>query len=309
MKNIAQSLLTEHLGFSQIEALVYLNLLRESPQTGYKISTTLGKSRSNTYQALKSLELRHAIIRLEGTQYGEFIPVPIKEFMNAREKEFILKKAEIIEALKDLEIEPHQEYIIQINSTEQLYKKVHSMIEEAKSMILVDTDPGPLKVIHGWLDLRAGQGVNVLIETPGESQKDNCHHIRIQQVTPKDIEWEADWLCLSVDGEHFLISLLKKDTGELIHAIWSGNPYISPWVYNGMLHEFTFRVIRQMLLEGLESETIIKKLDAFTQRFFQPVSGFLRLQKKLNQTAEKNCRTSGKFQADDLINNEEREND
>ncbi len=281
MKSQASHYLTEKLGFTAIEATVYLCLLAEHPQTGYKISTTISKSRSSTYQSLKSLENKHAIIRLEGTEFGEYIPVPIEEYMNRKEKEFQMQKEEIIEAFKDIVPEEQQEYIYQITRTEQLYSRIQTMIHEAKAMILVDTDDAPLQIIHDWLEVKAKENVNVMIETLGKKQDDHCFHINLQKITPKDMEWNADWLCLSVDGEQFLISLLNKETGELIHALWCGNPYISPWVYNGMLHEFSFRVLLQMIEEEDDREKLLKSITAFTNRFFQPVKGFQRLQEKL----------------------------
>jgi sugar-specific transcriptional regulator TrmB len=281
MKSQANHYLIEKLGFTPIEATVYLCLLSEHPQTGYKVSTTISKSRSSTYQALKSLENKHAIIRLEGTEYGEYIPVSIEHYMDQKEKEFRSQKEEIIEAFKDIVPETQQEYIYQITRTEQLYSTVQSMIQKAQSMILVDTDDAPLQIIQDWLNAKANENVNVMIETLGEKHDDNCFHINLKQITPKDTKWDADWLCLSVDGEQFLISLLNKDTGELIHAIWCGNPYISPWVYNGMLHEFSFRVLLQMIEEEDDKEELLKRITAFTNRFFQPVKGFQRLQEKL----------------------------
>ncbi len=279
----AQLSLVENLGFTPVEASVYISLLKDSPQTGYKISTDLCKSRSQTYQALKSLETKRAIIRLEGTQHGEYIPVPIQTLMEEKEKEFKQQKTDIITALKDIGTEPHQEHIFRIAKLDQLYNKAESMIKEAKSMILVDTDQAPLENIHHLLNARAQEGIKVLIETPNDPIIDSCYHVKLNMFSAKDFAWNADWLCLSIDGEQFLISLLKKDTGELIHAIWSGNPYLSPWVFNGMLNEFSFRVIMDLLETGTDLQTVRNNIQEYTQKFFQPVPGIIKLLEKLKE--------------------------
>jgi HTH-type transcriptional regulator, sugar sensing transcriptional regulator len=273
--------LMDKLGFTKAEATVYLCLLGEHPQTGYKLSSTLGKSRSSTYQALKSLENRQIIIRLEGTQHGEYIPVTIEEYMAHKEKEFLAQKAEIIDVFKDIVPAPQQEHIHQILHVDQLFSKVRTMIAEAESTVLVDTDEIPLERIREWLIFKARENVEVVIETPGEKRVEGCTHISLKKITPKDTEWLADWLCLSVDGTQFLISLLNRENGELIHAIWCGNPYISPWVYNGMLHEFAFRAILHTVEEEEDRLRMRQRISEFNERFFKPVRGFIRLQEKL----------------------------
>lgn len=295
METLAYHLLIDKLGFTSLEALVYMCLCKEYPQTGYKISTTINKSRSSTYQALKSLENRNVIIKLEATQFGEYIPVKIEDYMEQQEKEFIKKKEEIINSFKDLGPSPQEDYIYQITKNEQLYNKIESMINEAKSMILVDTDAAPLSRIKDLLLSKANQGVHVLIETPEKIEVEKCFHIALKSFSQKDIEWNADWLCISVDGEQFIISLIDKSSGDLIHAIWCGNQYISPWIYNGMLHEFSFR----HLLSEMENLSLITELKnnikPFIDRYFQPVNGFTRLQQKLIQEINKiEKKTGGK---------------
>lgn len=50
------------LGFTQADAEVYVALLRESPATGYRIATVLGKATANTYKALRSLTDKGAVL-------------------------------------------------------------------------------------------------------------------------------------------------------------------------------------------------------------------------------------------------------
>ena len=273
--------LVDTLGFTQIEAQVYVCLLREHPQTGYGVSSTIGKSRSNTYQALRSLEGKQAIVLLEATEHAEYVPVPVEEYLGLREREFAVQKAAILGALKSLTPKPQEEVMFRITRTDQLYAKVRTMIEGARSVVLVDTDPGPLSVIEAWLTRRAAKGVKVLVETPGERTIEGCTHVPLRPLSAKDVEWAADWLSVSVDGEQFLISLVHRTRGDVIHAVWSGNPFVSPWVFNGMLHEFSFRVLLAIVEEESDKGAILRRIKAHMDRFFQPVRGFARLQERL----------------------------
>ncbi len=288
MENKAQYYLIEKLGFTLIEADVYTNLIKNNPQTGYKLSITIGKSKSSIYQALKSLENKQAIMRLEGTQHGEYIPVSIEEFMKNQELEFKKQKEEIINSFRDISQNSEQDFIIRITKKEQLYSKIQSMISEAEKIILVDTDEKPLRIIEEWLNEKAESGIKILVETPEKQEDTSYTHIQLKSLTSKDIEWYAHWLCVSVDGEQFLISLLNQYTGELIHAIWCGNTYISPWVFNGMLHEFSFRALMQIIEEEESKESILEKIKQFTEKFFNPVKGFMHLQLKLENQSEHN---------------------
>ncbi len=273
----------EQFGFSQIEALVYLCLLGKAPQTGYKIAAAIGKSRSNTYQALSSLEAKKALIRLEGTQHGEFIPVPIDEFLDAEEREFASRKKSLVASLKEFSAPVKGEYIHQITGTSQLYDKVRSMLLEARAVVLVDTDKDPLEKIHGLLEELSSAGIEVVVESPVKPDKSAYGHIRLKPLTAKDTDWEADWLCLSVDGSQFLISLVDKKSGELIHGLWSGDAYISPWVFNGMLHEMAFRYVMMQLETGKDRDSILKNIEKFTKRLFKPSEGFVQLQRMLKE--------------------------
>lgn len=281
MKDKAYYYLVEKLGFTPVEANVYLCLLKEHPQTGYKISTAIGKSRSSAYQAIKSLENRNVIIRLEGTQYGEYIPVSIEDYMNHKEKEFKKQKDEIVEAFKEVSQDRQQDVIYRITKTTQLFQKIESMISGAEQIILVDTDLAPLEKIDTMLEQKAQEGVKVLVETPEMLIGKSYKTIQLKSLTNKDIDWYAHWMCVSVDGQEFLISLLDPETGELIQGIWCRNPYISPWVFNGMLHEFSFRRLMDIIEKEATKADIQQKVSEYTNEFFLPVNGFIRLQEML----------------------------
>src|SRR5262249_42168099 len=54
------------LGFTALEAEIYLLLLAESPATGYRIAQRLAKPTANVYKGLESLEQKGAVLVGEG---------------------------------------------------------------------------------------------------------------------------------------------------------------------------------------------------------------------------------------------------
>ena len=51
------------LGFTEIEALVFCELTRLGPTTGYRLAKALGKAAANTYGALQTLAQKGAGFR------------------------------------------------------------------------------------------------------------------------------------------------------------------------------------------------------------------------------------------------------
>ena len=54
------------LGFTELEARIYLCLLQTSPLTGYAVAKAIGKPAANTYQAIEGLARKSVIIVDEG---------------------------------------------------------------------------------------------------------------------------------------------------------------------------------------------------------------------------------------------------
>ena len=50
------------LGFTALEAEVYIYLLGASPATGYRVAQAIGKPIANTYKAIEALESKGAVI-------------------------------------------------------------------------------------------------------------------------------------------------------------------------------------------------------------------------------------------------------
>lgn len=90
-KEVLLQMLRE-IGFSELEANIYIWLLENKRSTGYKIAGQIGKPVANTYKALKSLQKKGAVISDETTGTTYFDTIPAEEFLNKLENEFTRKK-------------------------------------------------------------------------------------------------------------------------------------------------------------------------------------------------------------------------
>ena len=90
MKNSNElATLLREMRLSELEANVYIWLLENHRSTGYKIAMQIGKPVANTYKALKSLEKKGAVVSDDSSGTIYFDTIPIEEFLNKLEKEFI----------------------------------------------------------------------------------------------------------------------------------------------------------------------------------------------------------------------------
>ena len=65
----------KNIGFSNLEALIYLTLLNESNLTGYRIAQILGKPVRNTYTSLMSLQKKRKISMALSLLLGEGVGI------------------------------------------------------------------------------------------------------------------------------------------------------------------------------------------------------------------------------------------
>src|SRR4051794_30795350 len=85
-------------GFTDLEAEVYVFLLRESPATAYRVAQAIGKPVANTYKAVESLQAKGAVVVEEGAS-RMCRAVPAGELLARLEHSFRERKTAAARAL------------------------------------------------------------------------------------------------------------------------------------------------------------------------------------------------------------------
>jgi sugar-specific transcriptional regulator TrmB len=272
MDDIRRVELLKEIGLSANESAVYLELIKESPQTGYKIAEKIGKSRSNTYQALRSLEKNGYINLLEGGSVQEYIPIPIDQLLSYKERELKRRSSQITEAFADIRSESGGNQIYNIKSLDQLISKAEEMIDLAEDIIIIDSSKKPIKHVEKRLVGAAKRGVKVLIQSIERIEIEGCRNV-INSGDFTDLDpWGVDWLSISVDSEKTIISYLKQ-SGDLINALWIDNIYLSNWIANGSMYESLFRYLINQLKSGVSREEIWDSVDTFYKHYLIKTKG------------------------------------
>lgn len=277
--------LLRELGLSELEANIYIWLLENKRSTGYKISGQIGKPVANTYKALKSLQNKGAVISddSKGTTY--FDTIPIEEFLNKLENEFKQKREQIIDAVDKLEVQQEPTGIYEIKSKDLVFEKAANMIRSAKNAILIDGFPAPMKTIKQNLSEERAKDLNIYVKNYSGDNIDNVHQLKANFDDLPISELNGQWLVVLKDTKESLIAFFNKDGSELIHCIWTRDPFISFVLFNGSLFEFNFTEVYDQIKSNNSDK--MSKIETIVERY-KNMYRYMRVEEKNILDHEKN---------------------
>lgn len=253
------------MGLSHLEATIYIWLLENKRSTGYKIATKIGKPVANTYKALKSLERKGAVVSDNTSGKLYFDTVPVEQFLNAIENEFIKKREQIIREVDTLDVMQEPIGIYELKSAELVYEKAVNMIETAQHSLLIDCFPTPLARIKPNILKRSNTGIDIYLKHYAGETIEGVHLI---SKTESDIvldELQGQWMIIIKDAVETLIAFFDRSGEEMIHSVWIQDAFIS------LIH-FSGSVIECVLSEILEK--VYKDKDATIQSIKEIVGSY-----------------------------------
>ncbi len=129
------------LGFAEYEARAYVGLLRRSPLTGYELARLSGVPRADIYAALRRLEDRGAVVRVDTEGGVRYAPVPPDELIARLHSRY----HDLIEgarrALTELTAPAEHEYIWNTRGYPVLVDHARGLVRAAHSEVLVGLYP------------------------------------------------------------------------------------------------------------------------------------------------------------------------
>jgi len=231
------------LGFTQLEAQIYVYLLQHSPATGYKVANGIGRSFPNTYKALASLRAKGAILVDEGSSKLSRA-IPVTELLDQMQSRFVEQKSRTLKAVERLPKSSGDSRIYQLNSADQVYERARQMLQGARERVLVELFPEPLDVLRPQIEAAAAGGVRIAARI---YQPATIEGVRIIQSPYGEHDlrtFKSQWLALFIDGKEFLLAHLLKNGKGVYQATWSANPLLGRAFYdyvNSDLHHYAFQ--------------------------------------------------------------------
>ena len=139
--NLVSSLLA--VGFTEYESKVYLELLRESPATGYQLSKKAGVPRSMVYEALGRLHARGAVMEVHEDRATLYRPLPPDVLLDHHEQEQRQLMQGLREGLNQIYTAHEEEHLWSISGRKTVLSYAVHMIREATtglSFVLADPE-------------------------------------------------------------------------------------------------------------------------------------------------------------------------
>lgn len=126
------------IGFSEIEALIYIELLEKQGQNGTQLSKVMNQPRSTVYMGLESL-LKKNIIYLIPTQTDKknYNPIYPQDLVKRLKREYSYILETIGQDLDKMYNKEKYEKVFNIEGLENIKEKIKDMVMEAKNKVVI----------------------------------------------------------------------------------------------------------------------------------------------------------------------------
>ena len=242
------------LGFSDLEARVYVALLENPDGTGYAVAQRIGKANANTYKAIESL-LRKGAVMEDGGEPRCYRAVPAEELITRLEREFASRARDAASALRQVASGRGNERIYQLQGEPaQVLERARNMIDGAERVIVADLFPGPLAALADQLSRAVRRGVEVFVRGY-EAGAPSGVRLVLRTDEPALQAWPGQHLGLVRDAREHLFALFNADMTQVQQAVWSASPYLSCLAYNHVAMEW--RVVAEATGEKARVPSLI----------------------------------------------------
>jgi len=271
--------LLDSVGFSQLEADVYVALRQEPGASGYRVAQIIGKPVGSTYKALETLRAKGAIVSDETTRPTTFSALPIREYIDARRRDLEALQARIEVELEDVVSTPAHVGIFELTTVGQVYQRCRELLRSAQTVALLNIDSRPLEELRSELMATADRGVRVLIKTRAPAQVPGCGIMAPAQTQPlPSPESEGgqtpgasqamrrvavvggEEIAVAVDCREYVQAFLKSDGSEVEEAIWVRRPHLANEVCCLFQSDFTLTRVRAMVQAGKQVKEIGREM-------------------------------------------------
>lgn len=225
------------LGFNALEAEVYVALLKNGPQTAYKIGKLLNRPTANVYKAVDVLANCGAI-EIEEGDIRVCKAMPIKSLGQQLQRNYKNKIDSAVEELSKVKLEINDEGIFKLQTVESVFQRVNEMLKRCTNIAVIDSFPKPLNIIGNDLNKLAKKGIDVFVEAYDEIELDKSISISMPIVRNESLKyWNAQQLNVAIDGKEMLVAIFNADLTEVIQATYSNSNYLACIMFIGLLNE------------------------------------------------------------------------
>jgi sugar-specific transcriptional regulator TrmB len=223
-------------GFTDLEARLYVELIRSASATGYRLAQLVGKAPANTYQALAGLARKGAVVATE-TEPTTYRAVAPQELFTGLRQRFDTAAEQAVTALNAMHAPVEEDRLYRIRAVSQALSRARTLIGNAQEIILFDLFPQPLTMVHEALIEASERGVTVAGLVYGKPTGTLYTQVRAASADFVAERWPGRQMSLIADAREVLLVLIEHGGEGLLQGIWSDSVYLACLHHSGLSSE------------------------------------------------------------------------
>ena len=217
----------KRLGFTEYEARVYVQLLRQNPATAYEVSKNSNVPRPNTYHALDALTQRGAVLPISESpvRYAPADPQELFETISRQTRSLCSTIADRLAALTPARNDQH---VWTLQGDEAVHDRIEALIADARKTLWIKAADDVLRRHTNALRMAAERGVETLIVLFGSDPEEfrfteNCR-VYIHESNGVRMGTADNLFTLAVDQEEMLTATMD---GDVVAATTRNRPVVT----------------------------------------------------------------------------------
>jgi len=217
----------KRLGFTEYEARIYVQLLRQSPSTAYEISKSTGVPRPNAYSALEALSQRAAVLPVSENPV-RYVAADPQTFLNSVSRQTSALCKDLGAKLSDLAPATKDQYVWMLWGEEAAHDKIDALINGSQHALLIKAASDILRRHKDALGRAAERGVEMLIVLFGTDAEefrfsDKCR-VYLHEANGVRMGTTDNLFTIAADHEEMVTAAV---VGEVIAAHTRNKPVVN----------------------------------------------------------------------------------
>lgn len=152
----------KRLGFTDYEARIYVQLLRQSPATAYEVSKSSGVPRPNTYNALETLAQRSAVLPVSESP-TRYVAAPADTLLASIARQTSSLCDSVATRLEALATPVDNQHVWTVAGDEAVHDKIDALIRSSAEILMIKAADDILRRHIPALRKAGERGVEILI--------------------------------------------------------------------------------------------------------------------------------------------------
>ncbi|GEM_PF-341889 len=277
------------LGFADLEARVYLHLLRAGPDTAYATAKAIGKPVANCYKSVEALERKGAVEVEEGEPRIVRATGP-GELTSRLRKVSERRLGEAERELSRLDAAAGDDRVYQLRSAQQTVERARQLVAGAERTIVFDAFPSVAQALAPALTEAASRGVAVVGIVYEAVDAAGCELIEHTEGALVTELIEGEHLLLCADASSALLALLHRprpddaasgpdgrgsvwpEAGGVHQAVFTASPFVAWHLHDNLHHQLFTYAVRESLSDRPEVLDAMRAVYDRRLRRIAPVS-------------------------------------